>query len=51
MHSIFHCFGAVLQLSVVVDRTVPEPTMAYTWECLDVLRWTGRQHPLLAPDQ
>ncbi|XP_030230477.1 globoside alpha-1,3-N-acetylgalactosaminyltransferase 1-like [Gadus morhua] len=24
--------------------------MAYTWECLDVLRWTGRQHPLLAPD-
>ncbi|CAL8315515.1 unnamed protein product [Arctogadus glacialis] len=24
--------------------------MAYTWECLDVLRRTGRQHPLLAPD-
>ncbi|CAL8270645.1 unnamed protein product [Lota lota] len=44
--------GAMATLYYVFEqkRTVPVPTLAYKWECLDILRRTERMHPLLVED-
>lgn len=42
--------GVTLYYVYQQKRTVPVPALAYTWECLDILRRTQRLHPLLAPD-